>query len=192
MTRAELLSNLSKLQEAACAKGLRLDARIGDAATEPEIARLEAALNVILPRPHRELLGQWNGCEVEIREPPGPGVLRGSLQAQWVVLDIDNIIAATDVVRQEMARAMAGSDVADQVAETMSRTVVIVSQDDICIFFACGDKELEELPVRCMNLEYALGEFPPTMQLIATSPDDYFEKCFAQLAKTLETEIYWW
>ena len=192
MTRAALLSHLGQLEEAARTNGLGADVAIGEPALESEIAQLEAALGVVLPRPYRKSLSEWSGCTIEIRQPPSLGAARGALRGQWEILDVRKMVAATTLTRRKMACAMEGSDVAGQVAEVMSRIIVVVFHDDICVFLTCGRAERHDLAVRCMNLEYALGEFPPTMYVIATSPDDFLEKCFAQFAKTLETEIYWW
>jgi SMI1/KNR4 family protein SUKH-1 len=191
MTRAELLRCLSKLEKAADLKGLRTDAAIGDPAAEHDIAQLEATLHVVLPTRYRESLREWNGFTVEIREPSGPGT-RERLHAQWVVHDIRSTIAATEVTRHQMAEGMAGNAVASQVAQAMSQIVVFVYEDDIIAFLSCDDRELDDSPVQSMNLEYAVGQYPPTMHVIATSLDEYFEKAFDHLAKTLETEIYWW
>jgi|SRR5665213_2475528 len=192
MTRAALLSHISQLEEAARANDLRADVAIGEPALESEIAHLEAALGVLVPRPYRQSLSEWNGCTIEIRQPRSLGAARGDLRGQWEILDVRQMVAATTLTRRKMACAMEGSDVAGQVAEAMSRIIVVVLHDDICVFLSSGGTERHEFAVRCMNLEYALGEFPPTMYVIATSPDDFLEKCFAQIAKTLETEIYWW
>ena len=114
------------------------------------------------------------------------------MHAYWFISDIRAIIAGTENVRYEMNIAMAGSEVANVVAETMSRIVVIASQDDICVFFSCDERAPGDVSVRCMNLEYGLGKYPPTPDVIAASPDDYLERAFSHLASTLETEIYWW
>ena len=192
MTRAALLTCIAELEAAAKTEGSQVHAVIGDPATEAQITQLEAALRITLPMTYRESLRAWNGCSVEIREAPDSGADRGAFKAKWVILDIRTIVAATEVVREQMTVAMFGSDVADQMAETMSRTAVIVYEDDICVFLLADDHDHGDTTVRCMNLEYALGQFPPTLHVIAASPDDYIAKGFAHLAKTLETEIYWW
>ena len=84
---------------------------------------------------------------------------------------------------------MAGSDVAAAVADMMCRIVVIVDQDGSCVFIASPESGVADVTVRAMKMEWALAQFPPVPHVIASSPDEYFEKSFRHLAETLETEL---
>jgi hypothetical protein len=132
---------------------------------------------------------------IEIYDPESRETGEEIVTAQFPILDTKYVVASTRVLREVMAQAMAGSNVAATVDETLSRIVVMVSHDDIYVIFDCGAPGSNDPPdvnVRYIDLAYALSEFPPAIRTIASSPDDYFEKSLAHLAKTLERETYWW
>jgi hypothetical protein len=193
MTRAILAEYIAVLDHAAREKGMRIKSVIGESASHTSIAGLESQLGVALPQIYRESLREWDGFLIEVREPPTASNSDGSYYAEWSALDVVNIIAATKVVREQINNAAEFADdvVRAGAASAAQRMIVISSLNDICVFLSEPDEQ-NETRVRAMNLEYALGDSPPESYVIARSPDDYFDKGFAKLSNTLETEVYWW
>ena len=192
MTREHLAEYLAALDRAANHKNMRIRAAIGKPASHASIVNLESRLGVALPNDYRESLLEWDGFLIELREPPTASNIDGSYYAEWSALDVANVVAATEVVREQINSAAEAADEARRsaAAAAAQRMIVISSLNDICVFLSGSDTN--ETCVRAMNLEYALGESPPKSEVIASSPDDYFGKAFAKLSNTLETEIYWW
>jgi NACalpha-BTF3-like transcription factor len=192
MTRVDLSRHVELLDTAARAQGLRARAEVASAATDQDIANCESALAISLPDVYKATLREWNGASIEIYDPESKETGDEVQHAEFVISDTKWIAATTRVLRELIAEAMAGSAVAADVAEAMSRIAVISSRNDINVFLTCDLGTPLDHTVRYVDLAYALGEFPPTTHVIATSPDEYLEKCFAHLAKTLERETYWW
>jgi hypothetical protein len=185
MTRAELLRNVEIVDAAARVRGFAARAEIGDPATDAEIAECESTLGAALPPPYVASLREWNGATIEIFDPE-----TDREEASLPISGTAQIKTSTRVLRELMAEAMHGSAVEAAVLDTMSRLAVIVSRDDINVVLDCGTPS--DYRVRYIDLAYALSQFPPEMNVIAASPDEYLEKSIAHLATTLARATYWW
>jgi len=194
MTRVELLRHFDKLKVAALSREFDARIEVGKPATDQEIAKCESALAANLPEPYKTTLREWNGAHIEIYASEDEVDERGDarLHADFVISDTKWIAATTRVLREVIAEAMAGSEVAAEVAEAMSRIAVISARDDIYVFLTCDDNEPGDLTVQYIDLAYALSEFPPTMRVVAASPDEYLQRCVAHLSRTLQSGTYWW
>jgi hypothetical protein len=191
MTRAELVRHVQRLDTAAQSKGLCARSELGNPASDEDFSKCESSLAIQLPDSYKASLREWNGASIELYDPDSGEPGYEVLHAQFRILDTKWIASTTRVLREIMTEAMEGSAVAIAVKDAMSRVAVIASQDDLNVLITCVPKTPPDLTVRCLDLAYALSERPPTAQVIAASPDQYFEKCFAHLTTTLERETYW-
>jgi hypothetical protein len=189
VTRDALKDHKRALELAAGGLGRKVDFRIVEGASESEIAVCESAIGFRLPELYRATLAEWNGCDVEIYEPDGD-FGKKSISALFSVLNAKMVAASTRSVRGMVEMATRGSPTADADISAVSRIAVITYHDDVAAFVQCGP-ESGDSSVAAIDLEYDLAELPLRLPTIASTSDEYLEKCFNHLAKTLETEIFW-
>jgi hypothetical protein len=164
---------------------------IGPPATLAELAQCEQRAGARIPEEYKSSLLGWNGCTVRVVEPLSEDPSREVLRADFMLPDTKQLASTSRGIRPFAETVMFGHKLADLVAGVMSRAITITFHDDVAVLLNANPAGLDDGLVRWVDMAYLGDDSLLPFEVIADSPDDYIEKCFSHLARTLKTEIYW-